>query len=113
MKCSPRLSVAAVAFLSVVALASHEGSAQSQPQSGATATTQQNRPTSGEAVTLVGCVQRESDYRKAQDAGRGGVAGTGIGAGNEFVLTSASMSTGGGAAAAGSVGTAGDRKSVV
>ena|SRR5436190_5482242 len=38
-------------------------------------------------VTVTGCVQKESDYRRAQDAGRGGVAGTGIGAGNEFVLT--------------------------
>ena len=54
-------------------------------------------------VTVVGCVVRESDYRKARDAGKGGVAGTGVGAGNEFVLTNASM-----AGASGSpVGTAG------
>jgi hypothetical protein len=44
-------------------------------------------------VTVTGCVQREADYRKARDAGRGGVAGTGLGAGNEFVLTEAAMST--------------------
>lgn len=42
-------------------------------------------------VTVTGCVQREADYRKARDAGRGGVVGTGVGAGNEFVLAEASM----------------------
>jgi hypothetical protein len=47
----------------------------------------------GEQVTLTGCVQREADYRQARDAGKGGVAGTGVGAGNEFVLTEASAST--------------------
>ena len=42
-------------------------------------------------VMLVGCIQREADYRQAQDKGRGGVAGTGVGVGDEFVLTNASM----------------------
>jgi len=37
-------------------------------------------------ITVVGCVQREADYRKAHDAGRGGTMGTGAGVGNEFVL---------------------------
>lgn len=40
----------------------------------------------GEQVTVTGCVQREADYRKMHDKGRGGVAGTGVGAGDEFVL---------------------------
>lgn len=44
-------------------------------------------------VTIVGCVQKESDYRQARDKGRGGPAGTGIGTGDEFVLTNASMAT--------------------
>jgi hypothetical protein len=57
-----------------------------------------------QTVTVVGCIVRESDYRKATDAGKGGVAGTGVGAGNEYVLTNASMSTG---AAGSAVGTAG------
>lgn len=55
-------------------------------------------------VTIIGCVQKESDYRKTKDAGRGGAAGTGLGAGNEFVLVAASVSAGG---AAGTAGTAG------
>jgi hypothetical protein len=41
-----------------------------------------------------GCIQREEDFRRARDAGRGGVAGTGIGAGNEFVLANAMMASG-------------------
>jgi hypothetical protein len=56
-----------------------------QPTSGTTAT----QP--GQQVTLIGCVQREADYRQAQDKGRGGAAGTGIGVRDEFVLANASM----------------------
>ena len=41
-------------------------------------------------ISLVGCVQREADYRRANDSGRGGVAGTGLGRGNEYVLINAS-----------------------
>lgn len=51
-------------------------------------------------ITLVGCLQRESDYRRQNDAGRGGVIGTGLGLGNEYVLINASR--------AGSAGTAVD-----
>jgi hypothetical protein len=58
------------------------------------------KPPSDQQITVTGCVQREADYRKAQDAGRGGVAGTGIGADNEFVLTDASAATGPAGAAA-------------
>ncbi len=41
-------------------------------------------------TTITGCVISETDYRKMHDAGRGGVVGTGVGAGNEFILTDAS-----------------------
>jgi hypothetical protein len=50
---------------------------------------------SSQQVTVTGCVQREADFRKARDAGRGGVAGTGVGSGNEFILADASMATSG------------------
>ena len=60
--------------------------AQTKPQAPAGATSNQS-----EQVTLMGCIQNEADYRKAHDKSRGGVAGTGIGAGNEFVLANASM----------------------
>lgn len=45
------------------------------------------------AVTLVGCVMRETDYRKANDKGRGGPVATGLGQGNEFVLVNAAKLT--------------------
>lgn len=41
-----------------------------------------------DVVTVVGCVQRETDYRAQINDGKGGVAGTGAGAANEFVLRS-------------------------
>jgi hypothetical protein len=40
-------------------------------------------------VALVGCVELERDYRARKEAGRGGVLGTGVGVGNEFVLSTA------------------------
>jgi hypothetical protein len=62
-------------------------------------------------VTIVGCVQREADYRSANNLGRGGAVGTGVGVGNEFVLINASMSTSmtstAGAATGTTTGTAG------
>jgi hypothetical protein len=75
------LSVLAAAVLGTVVLAQ-----TTPPQTPAGATSNQ-----GEQVTLLGCIQNESDYRRAQDKSRGGVAGTGIGAGNEFILVNASM----------------------
>lgn len=42
-----------------------------------------------EMTTLVGCVQREAEYRQAKSEGAGGVAGTGAGVANEFVLVNA------------------------
>ena len=75
---------------------------QAQTQPGAGSSTDQ-------PITVTGCIQREADYRQARDAGRGGVAGTGIGAGNEFVLTNASSAAGArpGAEPANPTGTAG------
>jgi hypothetical protein len=56
------------------------------------------RASAAGAITVTGCVQREADYRQARDAGKGGVAGTGVGAGNEFVLANASAASPTGAA---------------
>ena len=39
-------------------------------------------------ITVVGCVQKETDYRSKIADGRGGTAGTGLGAANEYVLRS-------------------------
>ena len=40
----------------------------------------------GMAVTMLGCLERETDYRTRMNAGKGGTLGTGAGLGNEFVL---------------------------
>lgn len=44
--------------------------------------------TASDVITIVGCVQRETEYRAQVADGKGGVAGTGAGANNEFVLHS-------------------------
>ena len=74
-------------------------SAAAQAQSSA-----QSATSGADEITVSGCVQREADYRKTHDAGRGGVAGTGVGAGNEFVLVDASNSASGSSATTGTSG---------
>ena len=58
-------------------------------------------------ITVTGCIEREADYRRATDAGKGGAAGSGLGTGNEFVLSHASMGSGSAAGAASPTGTTG------
>ena len=72
--------------------------AQNGPPSGPTNPPSSNPPAAAQqapdqGVTVSGCIQREADYRKAKDAGRGGVAGTGVGVGNEFMLINAGTGT--------------------
>src|SRR5688572_5805582 len=93
------LCAAAVMAFSTAAFA--QATPQQAPSTPA-ASTQQN--VADQEVTIAGCLQSETDYRRARDAGRGGVAGTGVGAANEFVLVNTSMST---AAKTGAAGTAG------
>jgi hypothetical protein len=50
------------------------------------AVAQQPARSAADIITVVGCVQREADYRTQIADGKGGTAGTGLGAGNEFVL---------------------------
>jgi hypothetical protein len=61
----------------------------------------QQGPAKPNEVTLIGCIELERDYRARKDAGKGGVLGTGVGVGNEFVLTNAKPPTGRGRTAAG------------
>ena len=46
-------------------------------------------------ISLMGCVQRETDYRREHDSGKGGFLGFGGGLGDEYVLIHASPSAGG------------------
>jgi len=41
-------------------------------------------------VSLIGCIQREADYRRQHGSGKGGFLGFGGGLGNEYVLINAS-----------------------
>jgi len=70
-------------------LLSGSGLAQA-PQKPATTPAATGAPAaaSGE-VTLIGCLQRESDYRKIAKEGAGGILGSGVGVGDEYVLTAA------------------------
>jgi hypothetical protein len=60
-----------------------------------------------DSVTLVGCVQSESDYRRANNLGKGGAVGTGVGVGDEFVLIMAAKMDPAAAPPAGATGTSG------
>lgn len=81
---------AAVLSMSVAAAQTTTQTPTQSPVQGSTqGTSGQSRPTTGvtnaTSITVTGCVMRESDYTKA----RGGALGTGVGAGNEFVLANA------------------------
>ena len=67
-----------------------------------------NKAAESKEIKVVGCVQWEKDYRQARNEGRGGVLGTGVGAGDEFVLTFAQIEGAGRRTAAASVGTTGN-----
>jgi hypothetical protein len=95
-------ALAATVILGSAAFAQSTATPPAQQPPAATAP--QESP--AEQVTLVGCVQSEEDYRKAHNLGKGGAVGTGVGAGNEFVLISAMKMPAAGATA-GTTGTAG------
>ena len=82
------VSFASAAAVLVVSMAAFAQSPQSSSPSSPAA--QQSTA----QVTLVGCVMRESEYRQATDAGKGGPANTGIGRSDEFVLIHAKKGAG-------------------
>ena len=90
-------SAAAVLAMTMAAFAQAPQSASPATQTRAQSDAQSSKQPAA-PVTLVGCVQRESEYRKTNDSGRGGPAATGLGLGNEFVLVNAMKTTAGGSA---------------
>ena len=98
---SSSMCAAGMLALCTTAFAQQAGQTPQQPTQPAA------RASADGAITVTGCVQREADYRQARDAGKGGVAGTGVGAGNEFILADASAAAPKGAAAANPPGTSG------
>lgn len=90
-------SATAAVVLTFVMAAFAETTGQNPYGQTGTPTTTKGRVTGNRAqtesrVTLVGCIQREADYRKEHSSGRGGPVGTGAGLKNEFVLINASRS---------------------
>jgi hypothetical protein len=57
-------------------------------------------------ISLIGCIQREADYRRQHGSGKGGFLGFGGGLGNEYVLINASPRRGSRACATASGGEA-------
>ena len=57
--------------------------------------TKAQRESPAQPVTLIGCVQKESDYRKAHNIKKGGGLNMGIGDGDEFMLINATRVSGG------------------
>lgn len=91
-----RTCLLAMLSIGVTAYAQTTGQTPTQPpsQAGSQRMEQPRQPgdrtQTDQQMTLVGCVQREAEYRQANEGGRGGAMGTGLGVGNEFVLTNAS-----------------------
>jgi hypothetical protein len=83
---------AAVLALGTVTFAQTSG--QSQPPTSQPTQSAQAQPSAGNQVTITGCVQREADYRAANNLGSGGAVGTGVGVANEYILTSATIAPG-------------------
>lgn len=84
----------AATFAAIALLASTTAFAQTTAPAPATTTTSrtmttQDRESPATPVTLIGCVQRESDYRKEHNIKRGGGLNMGIGDGDEYVLINA------------------------
>ena len=88
--------LAAALALGTVAFA--QSTAQSQPP---TPPASQTATAPAAEVTITGCVQKEDDYRAANNLGKGGAAGTGVGSSDEFILIGATITP------AGAVGTSG------
>jgi hypothetical protein len=102
----PALGIATVLGVTMAASGQTTGqtpgsATEPQPRTQTTPAPAQTRPAGGQTVTIVGCIQSEAEYRKAHNLGRGGAVGTGVGAGNEFVLANASMAPASSGGAAG------------
>lgn len=74
-----QLTLASVLVLWLPVAAAQEAPATAAQASGAKAN----------EVTVIGCLQREADFRAITSSGRGGVLGSGVGVNDEYVLSDA------------------------
>src|SRR5262245_4956314 len=79
----------AATFVATALLVSTTAFAQTPASTTASTTTAQDRESPATHVTLIGCVQKESDYRREHNLRRGGRLQTGLGAGDEYMLINA------------------------
>src|SRR2546429_7777748 len=80
-------STAAALLVSIAAFAqtdSRSPSGQPAQSQSSQAPAQAQKSSAADTMTLVGCVIKESDYRRAHGLGKGALGGSGLG--NEFVL---------------------------
>jgi hypothetical protein len=80
-------------FAAAALLASTTAFAQGTTTTASTTTAKSESP--AQPVTLIGCVQKESDYRKAHNIKKGGGMNMGIGDGDEYMLINATRVSGG------------------
>ena len=78
-----RVNVVAFGGAMVLALVAIDGTAQDTAKAQDKALKANERNV---VVNIVGCVEREADYRKQIGEGKGGPLNSGVGAGNEYVL---------------------------
>jgi len=83
----------AATFVAAALLASTTAFAQDTTTTASTTTAKNDSP--AQPVTLIGCVQKESDYRKAHNIKKGGGLNMGIGDGDEYMLINAVRVSGG------------------
>jgi hypothetical protein len=73
------------AYTAAVTIAWASGTAIASGQGSSSAT---KPKTKGNEITVIGCVEPETDYRARLDAKKGGPLASGVGQSNEFVLSS-------------------------
>src|SRR4029079_469625 len=81
-------------FAAAALLASTTAFAQGTTTTSSTTTAAQ-KESPAQPVTLIGCVQKEADYRKAHNIKKGGGMNMGIGDGDEYMLINATRVSGG------------------
>ena len=79
---------AAILTMALVSVAAQESQSPTPNAQTQKAQSSEAKAQSSKAITLIGCVEPEKDYRARLDAKKGGPLASGVGQKNEFVLSS-------------------------
>ena len=93
-------SIATIVFVSAAAFAQSENRSSTARDTQASQQSSARAGTTAGSMTVVGCLIRETDYRKAHGLGKGALGGVGLG--DEFVLVDATTLSSPNSAASGS-----------